>query len=108
MTIPGSAKDGVGKFERDNGERTSGEQRDPAAKSEKKKIDNPSMTMTKTKPETETKAKTEQAFNKQTGASEEQRDPANKSEKKKIYDRSKTMTKTKSETIKEQACNVNG
>ena len=40
MTIPGSAKDGVGKFERDNGERTSGEQRDPAAKSEKKKIDN--------------------------------------------------------------------
>lgn len=93
MTIPGSAKDGVGKFERDNGERTSGEQRDPAAKSEKKKIDNISMTMTKTKTETETKAKT--AFNKQTGASEEQRDPANKSEKKKIYDRSKTMTKRK-------------
>ena len=108
MTIPGSAKDSVGKFERDNRERTSGEQRDPAAKSEKKKIDNTSMTMTKTKTETETKAKTEQAFNKQTGASEEQRDPANKSEKKKIYDRSKTMTKTKSETIKEQACHVNG
>ena len=63
--------------------------------------------MTKTKTERDTKAKTEQAFNKQTGASEEQRDPAAKSEKKKIYDRSKTMTKTKSETIKEQACNVN-
>ena len=52
MTIPGSAKDGVGKFERDNGERTSGEQRDPAAKSEKKKIYNRSKTMTKTKSET--------------------------------------------------------
>ena len=88
MTIPGFAKNSVGKFERDNRERTSGEQRDPAAKSEKKKIDNISMTMTKTKTETETKAKTEQAFNKQTGASEEQRDPATKSENKKIYNRS--------------------
>ena len=58
MTIPGSAKDGVGKFERDNGERTSGEQRDPAAKSEKKKIENRSMTMTKSKTKTKTKSET--------------------------------------------------
>ena len=95
MAIPGSAKDGVGKFERDNRERTSGEQRDPAAKSEKKKIENRSKTMTKsrtttkTKTETETKAKTEQAFNKQTGASGEQKGPANKSEKDKHKDKHK-------------------